>query len=92
MSRNPVDDAAGQALARINYDLGLTYKDAHAALIGALDAVPRQVADAWLDERDAARAEADRAEALRKIRYEAVDAPHARQIASEALAAEDGDE
>ena len=44
-------------------------------------------------ERDASRAEAARLrDALAKVAHEAVDAPHARQIAADALDAEDGDD
>ena len=71
----------------------IEYEDARAVLLDALDAVPRQWADAWLDERDEARAEADR---LRESRDEAIAErdlaiAHDRALWWAALDAEDGD-
>lgn len=55
--------ASGVARSAIN-SLGdaanLDDREARAALLDALDAVPRQWADAWLGERDEARAEVNR--------------------------------
>ena len=102
--------ASGVARSAINA-LGdaanLDDREARAALLDALDAVPRKRVDVWQRQSGSWRRSAEawriRAEdaedeaarlrsALAKVAHEAVDAPHARQIASEALAAEDGDE